>query len=226
MGHLDKEGVLIFYKKIIPKSYIIVLDKTRVFINKDTEKVIIGSMISYYGRYLESGEGPLKPSFDYYYPNTSKNSLWKFLFAVFDQDLLKKEKVDKFEKEKFLIKNKIGITNLIAEAFCEPGNSNDSAISVVKLKEGIVEAMKKSQVKDIYFTSKNVKVLFERYLVEKKYEHSWRDTSETDSFLLEIEGRKLRAHTLPSPTNRGGKGQTLEWKLRKYWEKLGGATRL
>lgn len=177
-------------------------------------------MISFYGRYSQTSQGPLKPHFDYYYPNTSKNSLWKFLFNVFEPRLLEIEKIDKKEKESFLIRHKIGMTNLIAEAYCEDGNSDDGKISVIKLKEGIVEKIKLSRTQDIYFTSKNVKKLFERYLLEKHYDHHWETTALNDSFLVEIQGLRIRAHTLPSPTNRGGKGETLIWKLEKYREKF------
>lgn len=212
---------MLFYKKTIPDNYILVVDKTKVFIRPETMKLIMGSMISFKGRYALGSKQPFDVTFDYYYPNTSKNSLWKFLFNAFEPQLLNQAMVTKEEKEQFLIRHHIGMTNLIAEAYCEDGNSDDSKISVTKLKEGIVEGLQKSKVEDIYFTSKNVKVLFEHYLSIKQFSQEWRETNLEDTFLLKIEQREFRAHIMPSPTNRAFvKGQTVEWKKERYKERF------
>lgn len=212
---------MLFYKKTIPENYILVVDKTEVFIRKEAKKLIMGSMISFKGRYAPGSKQPFDANFDYYYPNTSKNSLWKFLFNAFEPELLNQAVITKKEKEQFLIRYEIGITNLIAEAYCENGNSDDSKISITKLKEGVVEGLQKSQVEDIYFTSKNVKILFEHYLTVKEFSQEWVETNQEDTFILTIEEREFRVHIMPSPTHRAFiKGQTVEWKKERYKERF------
>src|SRR5690606_12632303 len=149
------------------------------------------------------------PSFDFFYPNIKKNNLWPFLFATYDSHLVEQEYFSKSEKENFLIRNNLGMVNLIESAYCENGNSDDAKMSVVDLKPGIVEAILESQIKDIYFTSTNTKNLFWLYLEKNSFKPIFklRDHSSHCAALI-INGVMFYTHTLPNPTNRGRKGET------------------
>jgi hypothetical protein len=58
-------------------------DRTPIVIKKNTKTLIIGTMISYRGRFLNDSNGPIDPGYDYFYPNMTQNYLWEWLFDIF-----------------------------------------------------------------------------------------------------------------------------------------------
>lgn len=197
------------FRKKVKDSFVHVMDKTEVLIRPDSEKLIVGTMISYRGRYLKGATKSIDESFDFFYPNTNKNSLWYFLKETYS---IPKKLQKKQEKEDFLFQKKIGMVNLIQTAFCEKDSSDDSDIVIETLKEDIVTSIAASKIREIYFTSINARNLFNLYL---KHHNS---ISESVKMGILINDREYKYHTLPNPTNRGKKGQTKTWKLSQYKE--------
>lgn len=195
------------FKKKPKDDFIHVIDNTEVLINSDSKKLVVGTMISYKGRCLKGSGLPIDTNFDFFYPNISKNGLWYFLREIYSiQEPLqsKKEKID------FLTDNKIGMVNLIQTALCKPGSSADGDIVIESLKKDITARLAASKVDSIYFTSINAKNLFDLWLTFNNV------SFKTNASVILIDDRKYDINILPSPTNRGQKGQTKPWKLARY----------
>jgi len=211
------------FRKSLPKDPVEAEDKTPVFINQDTKNLIIGTMISYDGRFVDGKYG--NGNFDFFYPNEAKNHLWSFLFKVFDstpKDLSEYKKRSRIEKEQFLIRNNIGMTNLISKCICKKNCSYDSQIMITKIKNEIPKKILNSNLQKIFFTSKNT---FSLFLNLPNIEISCKEdivTLKTNiMFPLIINGRKFTAFILPNPTSRGRfKGDTLENKYFEYKKML------
>lgn len=195
------------FKKKPKVDFIHVTDATEVLIRPDSKKLVVGTMISYKGRYLKGSNLAIEPSFDFFYPNVSKNGLWYFLSEVYS---LKEPLQSKPQKIKFLSENKIAMVNLIQTALCEPENSDDAQIVIESLKKDITLKLTSSIVDSIYFTSINAKRLFDLWLTLNKVSYK------SDVTTMVIDNRKFEINVLPSPTNRGQKGQTKPWKLAQY----------
>lgn len=206
------------FRKNKPDDFVYVEDRTPVFINEKSKKLIIGTMISYKGRFLQGASSAIDPSFDFFYPNIGKNSLWSFLSQAFSGNQLP---LNKSEKEKFLRDHNLGMTNLIQAAYCKPNNSDDSQIVIHSLKTEIGPRLKDSKVIDLYFTSANTRNLFWLFLEMNKYEYQFiEDNKDSSHSKISLFERDFAVYTLPTPVNRGRKGETKDWKLAQYRKML------
>lgn len=195
------------FKKQMKEDFVYVADRTPILIPSNSEKLVIGTMISYKGRYLKGAGAPIDETFDFFYPNINKNSLWLFLKETYS---LAAPLRNKEEKENYLLEYKIGMVNLIQTAFCKRDNSEDKEIVIETLKENIIILLVKSNVRAIYFTSINARKLFNLYLEENKI------VNQSTDLTIFINNREYECHTLPNPTNRGRKGETKAWKIAQY----------
>ncbi len=110
--------------------------------NEKTKILILGSLPS-----IKSREEK------FYYANKS-NRFWQIINILFNVNLITKE-----EKIEFLLKNKIGLFDLIKE--CDIDGSSDSSIKNIKLND-IEIIVKNSNIKYIFLTGKKAYTLYEK----------------------------------------------------------------
>lgn len=194
-------------------------DRTPIVINKETKILIIGTMISYGGRFLHNSDRPIGPGNDYFYPNVTQNYLWEWLFDIFCSHSNKpvKERT-KNEKEELLLKNNLGMVNLIKKAWCQEGSSSDDDIHILEYKVELLDKLKKSEVSKICFTSKDAKILF-LDLIRKN--GLIKDSNRKIEEKVELFDRCIKLKTLPTPTRgRLKKDGTPKFKIYKAEIKL------
>lgn len=210
-----------FLKNKPRKNPIFVIDETGFFINKNTTKLVVGTMISFDGRYAIQGNAKIRgnDSFDFFYPNRSKNNFWELLkYAVSEHSNL----LEKKEKEALLESCHIGMVNLIHKATCVKGSSKDADIYIEELRHGLLEEIINSKISDIYFTGKTARRLFWYYMYNQNWQINLSMFNDDDFTSIKITDldRKINLHTFPTPANYLGSG-TIESKKEKYKKILG-----
>jgi len=203
-----------------PPNPIDVEDRTPIFIDITTEKLIIGTMISYCGRYLLEKNSFVDKTCNFFYPNENKNHLWKFLFRIFSNTPLKtKIRHSQQEKETLLRINHIGMANLIKRAICKEGSSKDSDIKIIEFRKELLPKIESSKINSIFFTSKNTHDLFYSFLQKEQISVKFKDSAQTRTSIKSIVtlfNRDFILYVLPNPTSRGRKGETVENKYLVY----------
>lgn len=191
------------------------------FFNKDTKKVIIGTLPP--PRF--SKQEPKKE--DVLFPYGSKdNHLWKVLARIYDLDLLyDNSKLAVDQRKEFLIKSQIGICDIVESCKRQKVDASDIGMSDIVLRDILGFIKKYKQIDTLVFmggTSKNSpEYFFKKILKENdiRFEKVSEILPRINSF--SFDNRTIKTISVTSPSNAANRsiGANEYYKKRKSEDK-------
>lgn len=163
-------------------------------INKNTKKLVIGSMPPDFMNDIESNCMKIN-----YFYGSSKNKFWDICTDIRNINFETPNDCKNFLKE-----NNIGIIDIYQEVNRKDGNASDNNLESLENQDIYKVLLKYPNIKELYFTStyvmkKLVKELKERDLVEEKYNITDKERERTIK-LKDLD--RLNVIVLYSPTIR------------------------
>ncbi|WP_127845482.1 hypothetical protein [Psychroflexus aestuariivivens] len=162
----------------------------------------------------------------FYFSNSSNTRLWDILKSIAEG---KKEVTSGSnvltpkEKEEILNKLKTGIYDIILEYDRDVMDSTkDKDIQPLKYSD-LLSLAKQNQITKLLFVYKNAAKWFLHSLEKEKPKRVQRLKYEIDYGIFktfETEYGDIKCILLPSPLNRGKKGETLDFKLESYQQEI------
>lgn len=171
------------------------------FIHENTQKIIIGTLPP--PRFCSEDYKKEDVLFCY---GSSDNLLWRAIDKIFDLNLLfdnSKEAV--IQRKEFLIKNKIGICDIVDSCLREKVDASDLGMSKIQLRDILGYIKKYKNINTLIFTggnSKNGPEYFLRQVLKKekiKYQLVNSDIPRVHEF--NYDERVIKTISLTSPSN-------------------------
>jgi G:T/U-mismatch repair DNA glycosylase len=157
-----------------------------------------------------------------YFSNSTNTRLWDLLLSILNNDTVVAENTNQLDwnqKEEILKKLSLGITDIIQQYSRTDWDSvKDNHIIPIKYNK-ILKLIENTEVEEILFVYKNAARWFLHSLSkeEPKVISKLKYEIELGVFHeLKFEDRTVKCILLPSPLNRGERGQTLPFKLEYY----------
>ncbi|MBN2402646.1 MAG: hypothetical protein JXN64_09615 [Spirochaetes bacterium] len=160
----------------------------------------------------------------FYFSNSPNTRLWDLLNSILkDKSIISRNsnELSIDEKCNILKKLSLGITDIILEYDRKKMNSTKDTDIIPKLYNNISEIIKGTEIDTLLFVYKNALKWFFEFISGKDP----LPLSKIKSKIIQspstsyINDKTIKLVLLPSPLNRGEKGQTLDFKL-KFYEKI------
>ncbi len=156
------------------------------FVPKDIKYLLLGSFT---GKIVDD-------SYDWFY-GTKRNLFWPIIQEVYGIRFK-----DKKDKQDLFTKLKIGIADIILSCERSDNNNSDMNLANIVLNKEFIKILENNKIKKIFFSSKFVEKLFNKYFKGLILSHP-----------------KIELIVLPSPSPRYAL-MTKEEKIKKYREVL------
>ncbi|MGP2657303.1 uracil-DNA glycosylase family protein [Malaciobacter sp. WC5094] len=191
------------------------------FLNEHTKKVIVGTLPP--PRFCKKEFKSKDVNFCY---GSQDGLLWKCLDKIFDLNLLYENKKEAItQRKEFLIKNQIGICDIVQSCQREKIDASDLGMSDVKLRDILGYIKKYKNIETLIFTggnSKNGPEYFLRQILKEekiKLNLVCKDIPKVHSFTYD--NRIINTISLTSPSNAANRyiGSNALYKKRKLENK-------
>lgn len=171
--------------------------------------------------------GTLPPeSAQFYFSNSRNTRLWDILKSIVEKKQVASKGSNGLsprEKEKILFELETGIYDIILEYHRDfMDSTKDKHIQPIKYSD-ILSLAKKKQISKLLFVYKNAAKWFLHSLEGEKPKRAQILKYEIEYGVfktIKTEYGEIKCVLLPSPLNRGKKGETLDFKLTNYQQEI------
>jgi len=171
--------------------------------------------------------GTLPPeSAPYYFSNSSNTRLWDILKSITEgkNEIVKgSNKLSDIEKEKLLSTLEVGIYDIILEYNRDIMDSTQDKHIIPEKYSDLMSLAKQYRIDKLLFVYKNAAKWFLHSLESEQPKRIQRLKYDIDYGVfktIKAEHGDIKCILLPSPLNRGKKGETLEFKLNAYQKEI------
>lgn len=187
------------------------------FLQNDTKKIIVGTLPP--PRFCSKEFKKKDVNFCY---GSQDGLLWKALDKIFDLNLVYEQSQKAIDQRKeFLIKNQIGVCDIVNSCKREKIDASDLGMSHIELRDILGYIEKYTEIETIIFTggnSKNGPEYFLRQVLKKeniKYELVSSEIPKVHKF--SFKNREIKTISLTSPSNAANRsiGANLYYKKKK-----------
>ena len=188
------------------------------YVPKNATKLIIGTIPP--ARFCQGNPEQLKDNDVCFYYGSQDNAFWCLLTKVKNCNFSYSNNLESVEERKqFLLKNNLGIVDVIKECDRVNNRADDASLQNIVLNESIKDILKEHpSIDTLIYTSKIICKYINSGFADKSY-HSWKIPNFVGSVII---GQKTYCvKVLYSPSPNALRGVSKEKRLKRYKEVFG-----